>query len=137
MEAVPVISLQLDTHVALWLYDEPSRFIPAAVVEALTGAALAVSPMVVLEMGYLHEIGRIAPGPATILASLAGTVGLAIDPTPFAQIVEVAIGVTWTRDPFDRLIVAQALAAGAQLVTADRRILEHCTSAIWAEPAAS
>ena len=37
----------------------------------------------------------------------------------------------WTRDPFDRLIAAQAIVADAPLVTADRTILEHLPLATW------
>ena len=36
-----------------------------------------------------------------------------------------AAGLTWTRDPFDRLIVADALAANTQLLTKDDTILRH------------
>jgi PIN domain nuclease of toxin-antitoxin system len=37
----------------------------------------------------------------------------------------------WTKDPFDRLIVAHALAADAILLTADGTIREHCPQASW------
>jgi PIN domain nuclease of toxin-antitoxin system len=36
---------------------------------------------------------------------------------------------TWTRDLFDRLIAAQAEVAGCELLTADRRMLEHLACA--------
>ncbi len=37
----------------------------------------------------------------------------------------------WTRDPFDRLIVANAKAANASLVTKDERILKNYSRAVW------
>jgi PIN domain nuclease of toxin-antitoxin system len=37
----------------------------------------------------------------------------------------------WTCDPFDRLIVANAKAAGAPLVTKDEGIRRHYRRAIW------
>ena len=37
----------------------------------------------------------------------------------------------WTRDPFDRLIVAQARLQGAHLVSADRRIAENFKLTVW------
>ena len=37
----------------------------------------------------------------------------------------------WPRDPFDRLIVAHALASRATLLTADETILGNCAQARW------
>jgi PIN domain nuclease of toxin-antitoxin system len=37
----------------------------------------------------------------------------------------------WTRDPFDRLIVANAMADGAPLITADETILANFRDAVW------
>lgn len=42
-----------------------------------------------------------------------------------------ALKESWTRDPFDRLIVANAKAAGAPLITKDERIRKHYRRAIW------
>ena len=50
----------------------------------------------------------------------------------FSIIMQHALELNWTRDPFDRLIVAQAMAAGAALVTADHLIREHFVGAVWA-----
>lgn len=41
------------------------------------------------------------------------------------------MGLTWTRDPFDRMIAAQAIVADAPLVTADRTILANLPLAVW------
>jgi PIN domain nuclease of toxin-antitoxin system len=37
----------------------------------------------------------------------------------------------WVRDPFDRLIVAQASANDAPLITKDEKIRRHYKRAIW------
>jgi PIN domain nuclease of toxin-antitoxin system len=39
----------------------------------------------------------------------------------------------WTRDPFDRFIVAHALASNAILLTADKTIRERCSQALWGD----
>ena len=44
---------------------------------------------------------------------------------------KAAADLTWTRDPFDRLIAAHAIVAGAPLLTADRGILENLPLATW------
>lgn len=47
-------------------------------------------------------------------------------------IVNSALQVKWTREPGDRLIVANAIANNeAPLVTSDRRIQEQYRNAIW------
>jgi PIN domain nuclease of toxin-antitoxin system len=47
------------------------------------------------------------------------------------QVTKAADDLTWTRDPFDRLIAAHAIAVGAPLLTADRSILENLPLATW------
>ena len=50
---------------------------------------------------------------------------------PLSAIVDRARELTWTRDPFDRLLVAHALLHEAAFVTHDRRIHEHLPTAVW------
>ena len=45
--------------------------------------------------------------------------------------VETARSFAWTREPFDRLIVANAMADGVRLLTADEMILRHFKDAVW------
>lgn len=40
-------------------------------------------------------------------------------------------GFTWTRDPFDRTITAQAARVGAFLLTRDETIRRHYAAAVW------
>ena len=49
----------------------------------------------------------------------------------FHAIIGAARELNWTRDPFDRLIVAEAMLAEAGLVTKDRLIRKHFAAAIW------
>jgi len=123
-------ALHLDTHVVLWLYEGAlDRLAPA--LERLENQQVVVSPMVVLELQYLHEIGGSRVPAAAIIESLSETVGLSIAPSRWEQVVQVALSLSWTRDPFDRLIAAHALSMGATLITADERIRSHCPGAVW------
>jgi PIN domain nuclease of toxin-antitoxin system len=90
-----------------------------------------VSPVVELELTYLYEVKRVTKPAAAPLQALARTIGLEIADIPMAALVQAAVGLTWTRDPFDRLIAAHAIAADAPLATADRTILEHLPLATW------
>jgi PIN domain nuclease of toxin-antitoxin system len=46
-------------------------------------------------------------------------------------VVEEALLHRWTRDPFDRLIVAQAAIESVRLLTKDRTIRRNFAGAIW------
>ena len=116
------MSLHLDTHVVVWLAAGEAARIPERTRARLTAEPLRISPMVQLELTYLREIGRIAAGPDEILAELGRSIGLAIDGTPFVDVVASALRLDFTRDAFDRLILAQAAAVGALLVTKDLRM---------------
>ena len=87
--------------------------------------------MVQLELTYLHEVDRLRVGGADIIADLARRIGLQLSDAPLDALVETAAALTWTRDPFDRLIVADALVAGTALVTKDRAIHDQTAVALW------
>ena len=79
----------------------------------------------------LFEIGRLRQRPPDLISGLSYDVGLEICDLPFSTVAQEALGETWTRDPFDRLIVANAKARGAWLVTKDPRIAGHYARAAW------
>jgi PIN domain nuclease of toxin-antitoxin system len=87
--------------------------------------------MVRLELQYLREIGRILVPPAEILDELRQSIGLKESDPSLATVIRAALGITWTRDTFDRLIVAEARFENADLITKDARIREHYDRAIW------
>jgi PIN domain nuclease of toxin-antitoxin system len=70
-------------------------------------------------MEFLHEIKRIKKPALEITTALATEIGLRICDAPFALVARQAMHERWTRDPFDRLIVAQARVARATLITRD------------------
>jgi PIN domain nuclease of toxin-antitoxin system len=92
---------------------------------------LRFSPIAALELGYLHEVGRARDPLAVMLDALRRDIGLEVDDASFAEVARAAVGLTWTRDPFDRLIAAHAVVADATLLTADRTLLEHLPQATW------
>lgn len=66
-----------------------------------------------------------------MLAALRQSIGLEPADISLAELVDTAVGLTWTRDPFDRLLAAHAIVADSPLITADRTILEHLPLATW------
>ncbi len=90
--------------------------------------------MVLLELGYLFEKKRISRPAGEVASQLKSELGGNVCELPFPAIAHAALSEHWTRDPFDRLIVAHARANGmAPLVSADRRIRENYTSTVWAD----
>lgn len=125
------MSVHLDTHVVVLLHEGELAFFPRAARRLLDTEPLHYSPMVRLELALLHEIGRMAPTPEAVLAELGRTLGLAESRAPFSAVTDAAAPMTWTRDPFDRLICAQAVADDTVLLTRDRRIRQHLDRARW------
>jgi len=122
--------LFLDTHVALWLYAEPAR-IPVATQRIIDAEELFLSPMARMEMSLLYEIGRLTDDPEGVVGVLARDLQLSIDTAGWARAAEVGAHLTWTRDPFDRLITAHALCYNAGLCTRDGTIRDHYSHAVW------
>lgn len=111
--------LHVDTHVIVWLYaGEHDRF-PDQVRSRLESDDLVYSPMVRLELAYLHEINRLRDPPAPIIDELTASVALREDSTPFGEVIARAESLTFSRDLFDRVILAQAITARELLVTKD------------------
>jgi PIN domain nuclease of toxin-antitoxin system len=123
--------IHLDTHLVAWLYEARVALIPSAVAQLLEQNDLFVSPMVELELEYLFEIGRANVRSHVVIDDLSGRLGLGKSRAPFSSIVAHARGLSWTRDPFDRIIVANAMADEATLLTRDRTILDHYAAARW------
>lgn len=123
----------MDAHVAVWIYLGAIERLSPAATEILRDdlEELAISPIVELEMTYLHEIGRLDVGGPAVVADLRQRIGLKSSDQSMASVVAAADALAWTRDPFDRLIVGDASAAGSRLLTKDRTIREHYPLAQW------
>jgi len=125
------LTVRLDTHVVLWLYTSGANGFPDDARARLGGETLGFSPAVELEITFLHEIGRVAATARQIVEELGRTIGLAVSPAAFHEVVSAARDLSWTRDPFDRLICADAVVSGTTLLTKDRTIRAHFADAHW------
>ncbi len=123
--------IYLDTHVVVWLYAGRTDLLSPRAAERIEGEPLRISPIVQLELEYLHEIDRVTVGSALIVETLATSIGLEVCGQPFAWIVVESIGQRWTRDPFDRIIVAHAIVGQASLVTKDASIRANYQRTVW------
>ena len=121
----------LDTHAAVFLWEGRAEVFGARSQELLERAALFVSPIVRLELQLLREIGKLKVHPDQILGSLASDAQVVATEDALDALVPLAMPLSWTRDPFDRLLVATALLHEAPFVTRDRRIHENFPGAVW------
>lgn len=125
--------IYLDTHVVAWLFAGRTDLLPQAVQTLLDEHDLLISPLVRLELQYLYEIGRTAEPARVVIEVLEREVGLKVCDLPLSGVIEIAVDQTWTRDPFDRLIVSQAMLRGVALITKDKPIRDHFPKATWGE----
>jgi PIN domain nuclease of toxin-antitoxin system len=112
----------LDTHAMLWWWSSPER-IPQPVLTILSDPATTVlaSAVSAYEMAYKHRCGKLAlppellrDFPAILQAERWTALSLSIEHSLLAGELPSS-----HRDPFDRLLSAQAIIETAGLVTAD------------------
>lgn len=123
--------IYLDTHVAVWLYADPVKKMSQQVKDLINAHDVVISPAVRLELQYLFEIQRIAEESNHIVLDLSNRIGLKVCDKSFNTIITGALELSWTRDPFDRMIVANAAIHHDMLITKDENILANYHKAIW------
>lgn len=124
--------IYLDTHVVVWLYAGLTDRLADEVRKLVNSEELLVSPVVGLELQYLYETSRTAAQAGEVLEDLSLKLGLRQCSRAFPAVAASAVRQTWTRDPFDRIIVGQAALENDLLVTKDRLIRDHYPRAFWA-----
>ena len=124
--------IYLDTHVVLWLYTVKGEGLSKRARRLIEASpALLISPMVLLELAFLYEIGRIRVEAMPIYDYLKEKIGLESCAKPFSEIIRMATQNRWTRDPFDRIITAQAAIGSSTLITKDQQIRRYYPYAEW------
>lgn len=126
----------LDTHLAIWAVAESHRF-PASALPILRDAAntIFVSAVTVWEIAIKHPLNKRHDAPpfsaAESLRLFEETGFNLLDITPeHAAAVETLPPIH--ADPFDRLLVAQALTEPMRLVTADALVARYSDTIILA-----
>lgn len=117
--------IYIDTHIAVWLFAGQIEKLSDPAKNQLNECEIQVSPIVRLELQYLNEIKRITVSANDIITDLSNAIGLKVCDKNFNNIINSSMDLTWTRDPFDRIIVANAALNDDYLVTKDLTILEN------------
>ena len=121
----------LDTHLILWLYAGSLDLISRRVLQSLDENELYISPIVELELQYLRESKKIKKSSSEIIEVLYKEINLKVCTKDFHNIIRESLGLHWTRDPFDRIMVAHAALNTNILLTKDDTIRDHYKQAIW------
>jgi PIN domain nuclease of toxin-antitoxin system len=109
--------LLLDTHLLLWALAAPAKLSPATR-KQLDSAEVFVSAASIWEISIKSALGKLDADPADILAAIEPA-GFALLPITGAHAAKVATLPAAHRDPFDRMLVAQALSEPMILFTND------------------
>ena len=114
----------LDTHFFLWLLLDLPRVDEFPWLDRYR--PWGVSPVSLLEVQLLSETGRIEVRQPEFMEAVSRDARFVIDEVPLVPLIERAIPLSWTRDPFDRLLAAHSEARRVPLCTLDRRMrVEH------------
>jgi PIN domain nuclease of toxin-antitoxin system len=118
-----VSPLLLDSNIVVWLDQKPNR-IPASVLEQIrTSPRVYVSAVTSWELGIKQSAGGLTlTRPVSEFVRSEQMVELPITIEHGEAVLSLPLH---HRDPFDRLLVAQALAEGLTLVTSDRMLAQY------------
>ena len=111
----------LDTNAVIWLHSGHRRARPLV----RTRGRLYVSPVSLLEIQFLLELGRLRLRSGGSVEELAEDERWLLDEPSSSRWFLKAVGESWTRDPFDRLVVAHARLRGWRIATGDREVVRH------------
>jgi PIN domain nuclease of toxin-antitoxin system len=117
------MKLLLDTHFLIWILTDAKRLEAYPWLDDVR--PWGASPISLLELQYLSEIGRLELDAPGLLHALQRDSRFVLDEPPLVSLVERALPLSWTRDPFDRLLAAHSTLRRLPLCTVDRLLLEH------------
>jgi len=121
------VKLLLDTHVLLWTATESPRLSPAARrFLARPGNELVFSAASVWEVAIKDQRGRddFQVDPAVLRRALLDN-GYTELPVTGAHAAGLSALPAMHKDPFDRMLLAQAVVEGMTLITADERLARY------------
>lgn len=121
------MKLLLDTHLLLWAAGEP-RKLPAAARRLISSqrSSLCFSAASLWEIAIKHSLGRddFRADPGLLRRGLLEN-GYTEVPIDGAHAVAVSVLPPLHKDPFDRILLAQAVVEGLLLVTADAQLARY------------
>ncbi len=121
----------LDSHALLWFL-EGSASLSAdvnAIIES-DAVPIFVSPASIYELRYKAALGKLRPLPVE-LRTIIENAGFAELPITMVAAEAAAQLPQVLRDPWDRMLAAQAITSGYVLISSDRNIAKLGVQTIW------
>ena len=128
------MKLLLDTHVFIWWDSEPARLSPRALALCQDPQnTLLLSVVSLWEMQIKLQLGKLklALPLKEIVEGQRRTNNVEILPVTLEHVLGLENLPPYHKDPFDRLLVAQAIVEEAVLVSADPNIAKYPVQIVW------
>ena len=113
----------LDTHFLIWITRAAKRLRHFKWLSNYE--PWGVSAISLLEIQFLAEIGRLDIRNPQFTDTLLADPRFVVDDVSFVAVCRKALTLSWTRDPFDRLICAHSLMRRVPLCSLDTAIHEN------------
>jgi PIN domain nuclease of toxin-antitoxin system len=126
------VNLLLDTHIFLWLQTEPERLGESLRVVEDDRTELLLSAASSWEIAIKYQLGKLPlpEAPERYVPSRMRAIGVRAVAVEHPHALAVATLPPLHRDPFDRLIVAQASLLGLTVATADPSVAQYAIPTI-------
>jgi len=128
------VRLLLDTCAFLWFLADSPQLSPAARAQILDPAnEVYLSAVSVWEIARRYALGGISlpSHPSTLIPAVREDSGIASLPLTETDALAAEKLQLFHKDPFDRMLIAQALMGGLAIVTADRAFEPYPVRVIW------
>ena len=118
------MNLLLDTHVFIWTLDDDPKLTAAAWSMIETADAVYVSSASIWEAAIKYQLGKIKVAPERLLEAVtpSGFLELAVNSRHAAAVAHLP---PIHRDPFDRLLIAQAISEPLHFLTANGQLPQY------------
>ena len=128
------MKLLLDTHAALWMVSDPTRISRKALNAYKTGDEIFLSIASLWELANKITVGKLQLAPdwtRTLPSALArdGVRLLPVHPDDCNALAQLPL--KKNRDPFDRMLLAQARQRDLALLTTDKDMKGHGVKVVW------
>jgi len=125
------VRLLIDTHALFWWLTDNRRLSRVAGV-AMDDPAndMFVSAVVGYELAYKQAAGRVSPLPDSLPRQLQRA-GIMVLPLSLEHALAAAALPGLHRDPWDRIMMAQALRDGLTVVTIDPQFSDYGVPVLW------
>lgn len=128
------MNLLLDSHTFIWMHNEPSKLSTRAAMEIVVlSNSLFLSIASIWEIQIKIQIGKFnfKDSLADVIAKQQKSNGLQILPITLSHILELDNLPFHHKDPFDRLLIAQANVENMTLVGSDPKFAAYSVNLLW------